>query len=559
MKANRVILFTCIGLSAGVVVRDMNMADMDGHSTMGHSVMGQMDTHIDLNTSSPLIPIPHVAHHHHNMPILQTDLLPEERLYWENYDATNYFNHPTANTSALWSHIILMIITTVFVYPIALVFKNIGCWKCYTGTLIVHSILTFCSLFRYSQFMHSIPDLYPLNAYNKMSWILLFTTIAQLVSFFLNRGTSTDYVRCNANGTFDDQPIELYSRSTSNEYDTDEEIKESPNLQLLSGIIGATYFKKMSLSIHFGSSILFNFLNWAHFFYFLIYIPTGVATFLVLGTGVHVFNLLAHFIKGGIFFAYGLLSLSRYCGAFENKGWAWNSKSYSNTHDRWSRIQPKGLITMEMIECSIILFYGCTNVFMEHMANPGGEWSAKDLQHASLAFIFIGCGLCGVVTEIKLNTWRFERVISDEQPIKALPGYSPNPFPTLTIYWTGYLMSKHEQASQTSTAIHSQWGNLFVLACAFRFITYILQLLMKSELKVPSRPISELLVSFSLICGGLIFMESCDPMVLLFEWYGLGPMFTMNISLGVAALIMSWEMVIFCFKDYLRARSSAHS
>ncbi len=46
---------------------------------------------------------------------------------------------------------------------------------------------------------------------------------------------------------------------------------------------------------------------------------TGVATFCCYGKGNTVFNLLAHFIKGG-YFSYGLLSLSRYCGGFTNKG-----------------------------------------------------------------------------------------------------------------------------------------------------------------------------------------------------------------------------------------------
>ena len=115
-------------------------------------------------------------------------------------------------------------------------------------------------------------------------------------------------------------------------------------------------------------------------------------------------------------------------------------------------LQNKGLWTMEMIESSLILFYGSTNIFLEHLANAGGEWSPKDLQHASIAFIFIGCGLCGVITEIKLQDWRYEQAMADMEKyqyqgeeqnqqelqsntnnsntiIKASPGFSPNPFP----------------------------------------------------------------------------------------------------------------------------------
>lgn len=52
---------------------------------------------------------------------------------------------------------------------------------------------------------------------------------------------------------------------------------------------------------HFIFNIVFNLLNWGHFFYYLVLVPTGVATFCVYGQGKSVFNLLAHFIKGGVF------------------------------------------------------------------------------------------------------------------------------------------------------------------------------------------------------------------------------------------------------------------
>lgn len=37
--------------------------------------------------------------------------------------------------------------------------------------------------------------------------------------------------------------------------------------------------------------------------------------------GDRVFNGLAHFIKGGIFFLYGILTLGRWLGAFADLGW----------------------------------------------------------------------------------------------------------------------------------------------------------------------------------------------------------------------------------------------
>ena len=121
-------------------------------------------------------------------------------------------------------------------------------------------------------------------------------------------------------------------------------------------------------------------------------------------------------------------------------------------------------------------------------------------------------------------------------------------------------MSKHEQASELSTAIHTQWGNLFVTGCAFRLMTYVLQMVTPVNSKSLTRPLSpmtELVVSFTLMCGGLIFMESCDPVVYTFEYYGYTPMFTLNVSLGVVTLLMSWEMSVFAFKDWLKAKKSS--
>jgi hypothetical protein len=37
--------------------------------------------------------------------------------------------------------------------------------------------------------------------------------------------------------------------------------------------------------------------------------------------GSNVFNGLAHFIKGGMFFMYGIVTLGRWLGAFAEMGW----------------------------------------------------------------------------------------------------------------------------------------------------------------------------------------------------------------------------------------------
>ena len=47
----------------------------------------------------------------------------------------------------------------------------------------------------------------------------------------------------------------------------------------------------------------------------------------------------------------------------------------------------------EFVESALIFFYGSTNVFLEHLGGWGGEWNAQDLEHMSIAVLFIGGGL----------------------------------------------------------------------------------------------------------------------------------------------------------------------
>lgn len=581
--------FLLIAASAGAIASRLpdalaiaprnDMANMD----MSHDM-----THDDESDSSKshhkLKAVPHVMHHHHGVPILETDLQPEERAWWDKFNTTNYFNVESRARTNLWIHIASMLGSFIFLYPLCLVLNNIG-HKGYLALLTVHTILVVVSLLNYSVFMGSIGDLYPGNAYNKMSWILLVTTLSQWVAAIVAYGYKASDIgrEYYAIASDDDDDETHVGTPSSSSFDNllrslqslemeDFEHKTSSNSMMMgtpsrfARIMQLPVFKYLIVTFGKSSVYLFNALNWGHFFYFLVYFPTMVATFLVLGKGKTVFNLLAHFIKGGVFFSLGLLSLARYSGAFSNKGWAWNHKFISRgPMSRFVRLQLKGLWTMEFIESALILFYGCTNIFLEHLANPGGEWLAKDLQHASIAFIFIGCGFSGVLTEVKLSEWRFNKArdnyaimhSDNDAIIKATPGFSPNPFPVLTIYWTGVLMSSHEQASALSTAIHVQWGNLFVLGCAFRFLTYVLFLISppNKSLTAPSRPLTELVCSFALMCGGLVFMESTDPVIYLFEYYGFTNMFTLNVSLGVITLLMGWEMAVFAIKDHLVSKT----
>ncbi|EDK40066.2 hypothetical protein PGUG_04164 [Meyerozyma guilliermondii ATCC 6260] len=552
---------------------------------MAHSGSQDMSDSQDASTYDDVKPVPHLSSHHHGVPILQTDLKPPERAYWEAYNTTTFFTVDAPHKGALYMHVGLISVAMVVVYPVCMVMNNVqSMW--YLAGLTLNSAMVVLALLNYFRFMQSAPDLYPGNAYTRMSWILFFSTCIHW--FFALLKTGFNYVQ----GTNEGQYAHLYDQESQDSEATNEgpssalindadsfeitdeenEYKTPPRPQKLQNESPSPFAKLLESRwvrkwvAFFGSSTvrISQYLNWGHFFFHLVYIPTGVAVLGCFGRGNSLFNMLAHFIKGGIFFSLGMLYLARYCGAYAAYGWAWNHKFVTEAEtrvNRWARFQSSGLCTMEMVESSLILVYGSTNIFLEHLANPGGEWSAKDLQHASIAFIYIGCGLCGVITEYKLATWRYERAMQAMQNheetkskiVKATPGFSPNPFPIITVFWTGILMSKHEQASHLSTEIHTQWGNMFILGCGFRFLSYILLLVAppeKSPTKVP-RSITELVVSFSLLCGGLIFMESCDPIVLAFEYRGFTSMFTLNVSLGVITLLMAWQIALFAIKDWM--------
>ncbi|KAM9909621.1 hypothetical protein OXX69_005252 [Metschnikowia pulcherrima] len=578
----------------GATPPDMDATQMDTH----HHSMDSMAA--EMNASESLVPIPHKPKHSHGMSIVHSDLSPEERLFWDNYDTETFFTTESSRKGALYLHIASYLGSFVFLYPLVLVFYNIH-HALYFPALTLHTGLVLVSAVNYWVFRASArPDLYPHSAFSTMTVLLFVASIVHwAIALFasayraMNVELAYDYAELesdeesssmhsptltlrDSNSRFDSFELEDLSSSSHNGHlqtSNDSMLGHKPQKpsKLLRVLENYPALNKAAHAFGKTAHVLTSIINWALFAFFLVYFPTGIATYLRYGQDQFKFNLLAHFIKGGVFFVLGLVTLARYCGAFKNKGWAWNHRFVTSAKASagWLRWQSNGLCTMEMVESVLILFYGSTNIFMEHMASSDGEWTAKDLQHVSIAFIYLGCGLCGVLLERKLANWRFNKAVENASSVadskqlaaveKASPGFSPNPFPVLTIYWTGVLMSSHEQASSLSSEIHKQWGDLFVFACAFRVFTYFYFLLKPAAGKAltkPVYPITELFVSFGLLCGGAIFMESCDSVVYSLEYLGLTSMFTLNLCLGFVALIMAWVMAVFSIKDGLVARMS---
>ena len=229
--------------------------------------------------------------------------------------------------------------------------------------------------------------------------------------------------------------------------------------------------------------------------------------------GKEVFNGLAHFIKGGIFFWYGLLTLGRWMGCWADLGWAWNLKPSSAVVPKWKANIRNG----EFTESSVIFTYGITNVFLEHLAGAGKEWSSTDLEHVSISIMFLGGGLCGMLFEsTRIKSWLNETILQAPSHRSSDPNWqepdtqrvSLNPMPALVILLLGMIMGSHHQDSMVSTMVHKQWGNLLSGFALARGATYILLYLKPPTSYLPARPPTEIISSFCLIGGGLIFMLS---------------------------------------------------
>jgi hypothetical protein len=654
---------------------DMDMMNISPTNTLSSNSIDSTES-ISLNTSN-ITPTPWAMVHAHGVPILDTKLTPQQKLYWENYNTTTYFTIESPYKPYLHGHIVLLVLSAFVFYPFVLILNNLESnW--FLPLLFCQASLTLISCIFYSIFINSVEDLYPNMSYSKMITGLVIITLLQLLSstiFSIKRwlypSNSLSYSKNldfqplglniishkniplqnlnnnnNNNGPFSSPSSTLFDDDIENDTDSlnlDNDNEFTDDLQtpvipnhnikndskvlyqrnaLLEKLSSSKFLKFLASSFGNLFTILHNLTLWALLFYFFILIPNGVACLNLLGKGKKVFNLLAHWIKGGVFILLGILSLARYCGCFAGIGGAWNyayidlKKSFNNNESSIKRIntgmggigsggtnisnsvftklhkilisndtikQFGGMIcSFESIESFLIFFYGCTNVFLEHLASPGGAWTAKDLQHVSIAFMYFGAGLCGLLAEFKLFSWRRslffnvagkqlalnenieidENLNEDDENVilgsnkLITPGFSPNPFPVFTIFWTGLLMSKHAQASALSTEIHVQWGSLLTYGSFFRIFTFLFMsyypLRNSKECFHPAKPLTELITSFCLLCGGLVFMESTDQVIEALAYRGLTPMFTINVSVGIISLVMAWIMIIFAIKDKLR-------
>lgn len=156
-------------------------------------------------------------------------------------------------------------------------------------------------------------------------------------------------------------------------------------------------------------------------------------------------------------------------------------------------------------------------------------------------------------------------------PPSGLTGYRPewqlpdssihalNPLPGLVILLLGLMMSSHTQHSAVSSAIHKQWGTLFVGFAMARAVTYITFWLKPPSSYMPQRPPSEIVAGFCLISGGAIFMASNADTVHALEAYDLDAMFVFTVTMGITALLMAWQMVLIAMKNWASQRTHTNA
>ncbi|KAG6837969.1 hypothetical protein H0H93_008363 [Arthromyces matolae] len=283
---------------------------------------------------------------------------------------------------------------------------------------------------------------------------------------------------------------------------------------------------------------------------------------------------LAHLIKGGIFWSYGVVTFARFLGSFAELGWAWNQAPNN-----------KNYASAEFTESFVIWLYGATNMWMERFgAHAGDPFTTKQIQHIGIAVMFCFAGLIGMGIESKLiRRWLASSAFTSSSPsdgavqtVEEPASYSAsfNPFPALVIGVTGAAMAAHAQTYLFQVQIHTLWGNLLVAFSVLRCFTYFFLWINPPKSVLPSRPPTEALGAFFLACGGLVFMFSTEELTIAamrrgrdgkpyktFDFYNelftlicTDVMMFLNVAVAITCFAFCWTLFIVGFKGWLKSR-----
>ncbi|EKG10639.1 protein of unknown function DUF2427 [Macrophomina phaseolina MS6] len=513
----------------------------------------------------------------------------------------SYFSY-TENVGLLWTYVALTVITWVVIAP-PVVMLSVARSRLTVPAQLFFLASQALTLFVSIVYNAKTPDLYPNNAYDKLRWPLFFITaiwaFLGLVNFYAHRSKALGEARQPLSAAVmaryqrlqqasSDQPRYSHDSGQGTERNSSSLFGHSRSPSAESEQIASPYqdtdfedevgfeekrgFLQNNRLDRLMSRLVPRFaagrsLKVLRFLYVLIertilllgfvLIIMGTATIGGISRGNHVFNILAHYVKGAIFFWYGLLTLGRWMGCFADFGWAWNVKPGQELVGRWKSRIPSA----EFTESFVIFLYGASNVFLEHLAAWGDAWTAQDLEHVSISVMFFGGGALGMLIESKkireflnasiVSNRDFRSDAADEKWEKPKTyRVSLNPMPALVILLLGSMMGSHHQASMLSSMVHKQWGNMFVGFAMARAVTYILLYLSPPTSFLPARPPSEIIASFCLVAGGITFMVSNKDTVAALESMELDAMFTFVLTVGLTALIMAWTVVTIALKGW---------
>lgn len=530
----------------------------------------------------------------------------------------NYFRHPYYG-GWMVAHIVLMTVAWCIVMPVALML-SVARSRYHLPSQVALHTLNGLGCFTSFVYNHSTPNLYKGNAHSPIGWVATSFTIAwTLMSLFVaygeykskrrsagghsitsramaqhNRffhryrdslgsrssrdsahGSSLLGSRQHSQDSMEQKPVADAESPVPEDHDDDDTQSEKNGLlgnnrvdRFIARHVRRFSTPRASKITRFCQIVLEKFLLLLGF----AALTTGFVVYGGLFRGKEIFSGLAHFIKGGIFFWYGLLTLGRWMGAFTEFGWAWNVRPEHPTVSRWKTRVPSA----EFTESFVIWLYGASNVFLERFNANGRGWSHQDLEHVSITLLFFGGGLLGMMIEspwarkminttVEIQQSREEEVggasrsfdasgaVEEPDQLYVQPRTyrtSLNPLPALVIMFLGIMMSGHHQNSMVSTMMHAQWGTLFTGFSLARGVTYIILYIKPPTSRYPARPPSELVAAFCLTAGGIMFMMSARDSVTTIETNGLDAMSIFTVTMGLSAAILAWEVVVFAVKGW---------
>ncbi|TKX24651.1 hypothetical protein C1H76_3260 [Elsinoe australis] len=535
-----------------------------------------------------------------------------------------YFNHPEF-AAWLYAHIALMTIAWTVILPLA-VFMGTAKSRLAIPVQFLFLLVNAVGLLTSVVYDAKTPDLYSNNSHHKIGWAVTWIAVVWVLLGLLNLFNQRKQIRSHTTSglPITSQTMAQYEQLNSHDFhhdyrysrdsghgtergssslsgptrtnsaedvlqkpephlpsfpDSEHEDEEDPadheaNPFLNNSTVDRFVTKRLRLldlkSARLRTAINFTYLVLERFQVMLAFLAltTGFVTWVGIFHEDGLLNGLAHWVKGGIFFWYGLLTLGRWMGAWSDWGWAWNVRP----KHKISRLAAK-MPSAEFAESFVIFLYGSTNVFLEHLTAWGNAWSMMDLEHLSITIMFFGGGLLGMLVEStrarkllntnvelkQVETAHGARQLHDDaEEWETTKAYttSLNPLPALIIFLLGLMMSNHHQDSATSTTIHAQWGTLFSGFALARICTYLLMYLKPPTSYFPSRPPTELISAFCLICGGLVFMASTRDVIKMLDRNNLHAMFILTVMVGLSCLIMVWTVALYAIKGWAARREA---